>query len=248
MGSRRPGGGNYFGSAYRLAAHTFLSILGKTGKELILNDGNSIEESLLYRMSLPDSDYVKVLKMFPYRTLIASCHLDSTVPFPSASIRSFNPYLNNGYGEASMKIGGISGDFLDSPEYVSLLSEFFTAKGGEETGLNERIETLRKASWKGTEIEPFDGISNDKHKSLCRDNYFEVEFEVKMLKNLQDIKWRRIDLDFTVSSFLQAREIHVVVVRKKMPIIGSSEMDRCGERCVNLVTLLSKFDSDHLLN
>lgn len=222
-----------------------------TGKELKLDDGNSIEESLLYRMSLPESDFVKVLKMFPQRTLISSCNLDSTVPFPSASIRSFNPYPLNDHGEPSVKIGGASSEFLTSPAYIKLLNEFFTPHG-KETVSQERIDHLLKASWKGTEQEPFMGDLNDKCKKLYRDNNCEVEFEETMLKNLQDIKWRRIDLDFTVASSLQAQEVHVVVVRKKRPIRfghGSEEMDGCGERCVNLVSSLSKFDSDnHVIN
>ncbi|KAG2382822.1 hypothetical protein C9374_004789 [Naegleria lovaniensis] len=262
LGVRKPGNG-FFRAAYRFAAHTFMSLLGKTGKELKLEDADDIESSLLFRMSVPGSDFVNALLKFPNRTLIAACHLDGTVPYPSAAIRSFNPYALSSYGVPSLKIGGICPTLLASTSHLDLLKEFFTTSSvaiasttstttstasTEDSSSQTYIETLQTLSWRGTEHDRYDGEVNDETRDLYRDNLYLVEYPKKMLHNLQDIGWRRIDLDFTVASSLQGREVHVIVVNKKRPIsFGgyAEELEVCGNRCVEIVSLLCQYDAEH---
>lgn len=227
LGVRKPGNG-FFRNVYRLAAHTVMNIFGKTGKELKLEDADVIENSLLFRMSIPGSDFVNALLKFPNRTLISACHHDGTVPYPSAAIRSFNPYTLSSYGVPSLKIGGICPTLLASPSHMELLKDFFTSSTITTTSSSTtttvssenayHLETFQTLSWKGTEHDRYDGELNDEKRDLYRDNLYLVEYPKKMLHNLQDIGWRRIDLDFTMASSLQGREVHVIVVNKKRPI------------------------------
>ncbi|KAL9644916.1 hypothetical protein ABK040_005396 [Willaertia magna] len=257
LGSRRPGGG-FFKNTYRFLAHSFMNVLGKTGSELKFEDSNILEECLLYKMSIPNSDFIKALLKFKYRTLVSAIHFDTTVPFASSSIRSYNPYEIPPYSKPSFSITGYCTRF-DKDNYVPLFKKYGKKKKevmdvveefeDEQTGKIEELHTF--INWKrtGTEFEPFDGEVNSEDKVFYRDNYFEVEYPIQVLKNLQSIEWRRVDLEFTVESSLQSRAIHVVVVRKKRPLNlggGVEEFDLVGEQCVDFVCNLLKIDANTL--
>jgi hypothetical protein len=69
---------------------------GPTMKEMLLEDGDlSMSEKnqpLLWQMALPESNYMKPLKQFRYRTLFSIVKGDFQVPYCSASMSSENPY------------------------------------------------------------------------------------------------------------------------------------------------------------
>src|SRR5690606_30361554 len=87
---------------------------GKSCLEMIMEDDGIILERLC------EKDYIECLSKFKFRTLIAIPHGDIIVPFPSASLRSFNPYkepevyeinFSNKYyrGKADCLFMGVSG-------------------------------------------------------------------------------------------------------------------------------------------
>ncbi|KAL9645329.1 hypothetical protein ABK040_002528 [Willaertia magna] len=286
LGSRRPGG-SLFKRSYRFLSHTFMKLCGKTGKELKFKDATILEECLLYKMSIPDSDFIKALLKFKYRTLVSAVHFDIIVPFPSSSIRSFNPYDVPAYGKHSFRIAGFCsrfdndsyaplfnkyckkqqlmesekkqqkqqqkkkkrnsvGDFVDNSnneDVIEVMRETTTTTSATTTTIEKMTDFNNVISWKtkGTELEPFDGEISNEEKKYFRDNYFQVEYPIQVLKNLQSIEWRRVDFEFTIGSLIQSRDIHIIVVKKEVPF-SVDGLISAGDKCIDFVCNLLKLD------
>jgi len=68
------------------------SYIDKTGKELLLEDGNP---PLLKILSDPQQEYFQALESFKYRIIYSNIRNDIPVPFCSSAIIDVNPYPQN---------------------------------------------------------------------------------------------------------------------------------------------------------
>ena len=190
-------------------------------------------------MALPESDFVHALLKFPFRTLISASQFDRTVPFTSASIRSYNPYPEPEYGLPSMKIVGLCPELLQNESHLSWMKEYLVNNSKADTSeIEESLERAKSLSWKGTEYEDF-FPGEESCVSYHRDNFYHVEFPSSLLQNLQAIGWRRVDLEFKVSNSMQKGAVHILVVQKLrfLGALGSTkdELEQTGARCVEMV-------------
>jgi len=240
---------------------------------------------LLDIMSHPNSVYMKALEQFRFRTALAISHFDMSVPFSSASVRSFNPYPVPKYTSVpEFKIVGYSG--FEDEKYLSGLlhprmrNVVVAAEANEETKQTEpepqkeaEIEPVQPTSQvlstssvevaqelaqqvirhlsvgelKGTEHEPHDG--DDNSNGYFSDNVRDVEFAKHILHNLQSVRWRRVDVEFTLQRALQQHMVHIMPVRKSRSYrtAGADLLDKAAAECVDFVAQLLWVDHDTLL-
>jgi hypothetical protein len=259
LSSRRPGG-SFGQNIWRRVVHSYLTkISGRTGKELALEDELiycNEKKCLLVIMSEPESPYMKVLKQFRFRTALATVHFDITVPFCSASIRSFNPYPVPAYVLVpEFKIIGYSG--FNNQIYIDGLLQKYQESSLEKSENNSTTEVdvveeiqqieentlLSLGILKGTEYsEKYDGQDN-LNGYFC-DNLREVEYIKEILHNLQMVKWRRVDLEFRLQSSIQKGLVHVLPIQKepKIGLLKSDLLDSCAATCVSFISHLVLID------
>lgn len=106
-----------------------------------------------------------------------------------------------------------------------------------ETTTTETVTTtirrhLSFGELKGTEHEPFEG--DDNMNGYFADNARQVEFSTQMLSNLQNVTWRRVDVEFTLQNTLQKHMVHIMPVRKSRsyPVPGGDLLDKVAAECI----------------
>ncbi len=105
-----------------------------------------------------------------------------------------------------------------------------------ETTTTETVTTIRRhlsfGVLKGTEHEPFEG--DDNMNGYFADNARQVEFSTQMLSNLQNVTWRRVDVEFTLQNTLQKHMVHIMPVRKSRsyPVPGGDLLDKVAAECI----------------
>mmetsp|Transcript_7898 Transcript_7898/g.29494 ORF Transcript_7898/g.29494 Transcript_7898/m.29494 type:complete len:349 (+) Transcript_7898:918-1964(+) len=242
LGTRHPGGGKHvklIGKAlFRTGARwACKNLMGKTGLELYLKDAPKLEDTMLYKMSVPDSDYMKALKMFHFHTLIASTRHDHIVPFCSASIRSHNPHRKPPKSRPSKcSVSSYSGFYHHMEEFEKILNFL-----GHDDSVNETVTPFMA---KGTRHNPFNGKKQS--SGWYRDNLRHSKFDPQMLTNLQTIPWRRVSLEFQLPSFLNHTNAHSLCLGSWFT--GSREdMTPAGIEAVRLIMMLTYMDHRHLI-
>jgi len=134
-------------------------------------------EPILLRMTDPNSIYMAALKRFRLRTAVAVTHNDILVPYPSAAIRSRNPYPVPAWS---------------SPHQLTIES----VSGFGDAYLNAFHPHLQPAQivQRGVEYDPFPGEVTQ--APYACDNLHSVEYHPAVLQNLNSLPWRRVDLQF----------------------------------------------------
>ncbi|OBA22242.1 DUF676-domain-containing protein [Metschnikowia bicuspidata var. bicuspidata NRRL YB-4993] len=118
-------------------------LFGKTGFQLFLGDS----ETLLVKMTLPESHHVKGLRLFQKRILLANIKNDRTVPFYTSFITEYSPFdLLNSIKiqyfevEPSAKVNNVT----VWPKFVDLRrSSKITSKKSKHRNVQEATSILR---------------------------------------------------------------------------------------------------------
>eukprot|EP00053_Salpingoeca_punica_P013761 m.124617 g.124617 ORF g.124617 m.124617 type:complete len:701 (-) comp16298_c1_seq3:1621-3723(-) len=88
LGSRRPAGGSWWDRTRRVAQHALLrTFYGRTGMQLLLEDGDKESPPLLLAMSEPDHPSMQAIKACRHRTLVSFVEHDFLVPHTSAALK-----------------------------------------------------------------------------------------------------------------------------------------------------------------
>ncbi|KAE8906476.1 hypothetical protein PF005_g1936 [Phytophthora fragariae] len=232
LGSRRARGPSTVKNILRLGVHKVLSsrsIYGQTGIDLLLDaqaqqqqegvtDADAVEPArpLLEVMSDPESEFVRSLKRFRHGTLVAMTDGDVVVPYPSASMRSYSPYVSTFLTERYMdwrwhvRHSGFcqtDDNGITHPAYATFL-ERLNSKIDSSIEIEEHelgLDATRAPRYPS--IEGFD----------C-DNKQEVEFPHEMLCGLQhSIPWRRIDVTVKPCGMKGKMRLHDWPINKMQP-------------------------------
>ncbi|KAI9911938.1 hypothetical protein PsorP6_009009 [Peronosclerospora sorghi] len=234
LGSRRARGPSTVKNILRLGVHKVLAsrtVYGQTGIDLLLDAAqeqqqeefrnvNGVEPArpLLEVMSDPDSEFFRSLKRFQYGTLVAMTDGDVVVPYPSASMRSYSPYVSTFLTERFMEWRW------------HLRHSGFVETGGNRCTGSANVEFLERLNSKidySIKIEDhelrlgLDASSAPRYTSIkgfdC-DNKQEVEFRHEMLCSLQKVlPWRRIDLTVEPSGVKGKMRLHDWPISKMQP-------------------------------
>lgn len=138
-----------------------------------------------------DEEYIEPLKLFKNRTLISVTNNDMSVPFGSSSIRSYNPYH----------------EMISSSNKLNILGVFNFPK------------EIEKSLFNNVNIQCFDEtyLGNDNENGYFCDNVKHVEYHFDTYYNLNQINWRRLDIEFKIDEVYQAFAIHDLVIMKDSP-------------------------------
>ncbi len=193
LGSRRPGTGNWKQKVWKQMVSLYINnLIGKTGKQLYLED----EEQILHQMSKPDSPFIEALLLFQHQTLVSVVHHDMIVPYTSSSIRHHNPYVETPKSKQfQFQIKGTSHHFAKHSHFLS--PHFAT--------------TLHTVSVEKDMEHHQQGQVDTFHS----DSLHHLEYHGSMLKNLNEaVNWRRLDLEFHVTSTRYYFPIHAIPIHK----------------------------------
>lgn len=245
LGTRHPGGGKHvhmIGKALFRQGARFAckNLMGKTGLELYLKDAPKIEETILYQMSDPDSDYMKALKLFKIHSLIGSTRHDHIVPYCSATIRPSNPHRKPPKARPSKcRVASISGFKEDEPTFQKILHFL-----GHKDYVIEKIEEFSPDNIINNS-GPFSGKKQS--SGWYRDNLRHSKFNADMMKNLQNVPWRRISFEFQLPSVFNHTNAHCLCLGSWFT--GSREdMTTAGIDAVRLIMMLVYMDHVRLVN
>ncbi|KAL7999298.1 putative alpha/Beta hydrolase [Plasmopara halstedii] len=228
LGSRRAKGPSTVKNILRLGVHKMLasSLYGQTGMDLLLDVQEQVKEkeidaaavglprSVLELMSDPNSEYLHSLKRFRHGTLIAMTDGDVVVPYPSAAMRSYNPYISSFLTE----------HFTEWRWHIHHFG--FTAGNGSDHAINaefiERLNSKIDTSIVINEHElGLDARCAPRISSIGRfdcDNKQEVEFPHEMLCHLQQVlPWRRIDVTVEPCGVKGKLRLHDWPINKMQP-------------------------------
>ena len=164
---------------WQVMVHFVLNNLyNQTGKDLLYKDEKVLEECILFKISEASGEWMKVLRKFKYRTLVSCPHNDLSVPFTSSSISSHNPYPITKSKTPEFFVEGHDG--FDE-EYSSIIP-------------NPRYHFHQEQKEKAVEKE--DEREEIAEELFLSDNVKHVSFPKKVLENLLQLKWRRLDVQF----------------------------------------------------
>ena len=199
-------------------------MIGLSGAELAIRDhvllsGNQNESSskqlpLLLRMSMQDSDFINALNQFKFKTLVSATHFDLIVPFCSSAIVHYNPYAPPEFNKPSARV--MSHEGFDNSVQSILFGQV----------KNESMLRLYQSQ------QPLPEFDKDKDET--------VEFMTNIIIELQKIKWRRVNLEYTVSMQTQVINgtVHGMPINKVSPI--SILVSKDNEGAKNSVATTSK--------
>ena len=199
LGVRRPALGHWWNLPASAAAST---VLGKSGRELMLRDNRKHPEKLplLQALCEPDSTYMEGLRLFQKRTLVANTHFDVQVPFSSASLRWCNPYPTprRHFTKTHVKVVGFDG-FIDHQEEQTIMERI------SDGFINMYAEDAAMENYPSPET-----LSTNKEQ---KDQNGELLITPSMLHNLtaEGLEWRRVDCE--VNSLLAH---HILIGRRKL--------------------------------
>lgn len=151
-----------------------------------------------------DKEYIEPLNLFKSRTLIALAHYDMSVPFGSSSIRSSNPYPPPSFSTPKFSVLGVSGF---QKEVVEKIFQDVKEQKFDDSYLGE-----------------------DNGSNFYCDDVKHVEYPLDLYKNLNQIEWRRVDIEFQVDSYRRIFALHDLVVCKesKTAFLLTDEVQKIG--------------------
>eukprot|EP01080_Neovahlkampfia_damariscottae_P009439 gene9439-1645_t len=165
LGVRRPSNENLFKNIFSYGVHAYCNYSGYSQQELIIED----EKKILF--TLCEDEFISILKLFKYKTLISIPNGDYIVPFCSSSIRFSTPFSKiekNKIEKIEIKQIGFSN--FKEDKYVDLLKD-----------LKEIQEE---------EVGEFKGISINKSEYSDEKKTFST-FK-QLFEKLDEIDWRRL--------------------------------------------------------
>ncbi|KAL0485265.1 lipase [Acrasis kona] len=219
LGARKATGGNVISSTIKYGSDIYMNyLLGQTGKELCLTDDE--KKPLLLRMSRPESKYINALSKFKSITAAGAIEYDIMVPHASALISSHTKFETSVFGPEGFKIASLSG-FGQDKEHVSLF---------EGVTQDEFYDPM-------LEEEKEDG-------EFIRDSLGQIETLHAILKNLQQLKWRRISLGFTLENSRQAMRVHDMTIDKvtKLYTYMDAGTVKASSSCVSVLSRVILID------
>lgn len=171
---------------------------------------------------------MKALSMFKLRLLVSTSMNDHLVSYSTASIRGYNPYNKPVFnGTPEFNILGIHG------KYAQATQNYLKANCKVPIG----YDLL------GTEMKKWDDVLSPKKqkKKFRKDNLRQVEYLEKMLTNLHQLSWNRIDVEFVLHP-MHSLQVHVMPLsRVSVPnFLGKNQV--CSIFCINPpLTLFAQF-------
>jgi len=202
LGVRRPS--SWFNTAIDYVARWWYK--GNTLQELLIEDGDPrdpdvTKRPLLYRMTVPEGSYMQALMCFKYRTLFTVVQRDFQVPYCSSSMLPMNSYQRP-LQSATVTVLGHSGFSVSDYEHI----------------FSKELESLfhvhHHPDNKKEEQEDF-----EKLHTMIDDNYSELTYLPAMMKNMNTLAWRRVDMDFNGTNFA-----HDLMVKKaSIPYLINTE-------------------------
>lgn len=191
-------------------------LFGKTGQELHLDD----DEQMLLQMTR--GPYLETLKLFKYRTLIATSFFDLSVAFSSASIRAWNSYetpspSNTDQAFRLLSFSGFTDTSATECSWKALLTQHGAVEEEELLGIMHNTE-----KWTPVPSVASTAAAVDTSPIWFIDRSHEVEYMIEMLHNLNSLDWRRLDIEFNVaSSAIGKQAVHTLAIgngRAMMPL------------------------------
>ncbi|GMF56895.1 unnamed protein product [Phytophthora fragariaefolia] len=171
---------------------------------------------LLEVMSDPESEFVRSLKRFRHGTLVAMTDGDVVVPYPSASMRSYSPYVSTFLTERYMDwrwhirhSGFCQCDDSDRsrPAYAAFLDR-----------LNSKVDTSIEVEKHELGVDATCAPRYPSIEGFDCDNKQEVEYPHDMLCSLQQsIPWRRIDVTVEPCGMKGKMRLHDWPINKMQP-------------------------------
>ncbi len=187
--------------------------IGKTGKELFLSDHPTAP--LLYQLSDPRYGFIQGLQCFQTKTLVACTVMDIVVPYCSASIRTQTPYLNTPQ--------------VTQKRFVTILPHDTTVD--YETEWKQSMEWNQHIAYKRYS------------KGWCSDNTKQVEFSISLLQHLQQVEWKRIDVEIGLSKHWQIPLAHAIPIARTIVEGSHNEL---GQQVVDkLVKIVQEYHHQH---
>ncbi|KAL4155051.1 hypothetical protein PRNP1_007165 [Phytophthora ramorum] len=230
LGSRRARGPSTVKNILRLGVHKVLasrSIYGLTGIDLLLDaqeqqvgltDADAVESPrpLLQVMSDTESEFIRSLKRFRHGTLVAMTDGDVVVPYPSASMRSYSPYVSTFLTERYMDwrwhvrhsgFGENDDSGRTNPAYAAFLGR-----------LNSKIDSSIEVKEQELGLDATCAPRYPSIEGFDCDNKQEVEFPHDMLCRLQHaLPWRRIDVTVEPCGMKGKMRLHDWPISKMQP-------------------------------
>ncbi|KAK1947181.1 hypothetical protein P3T76_001191 [Phytophthora citrophthora] len=163
-------------------------------------------------MSDPDSEFARSLKRFRNGTLVAMTDGDVVVPYPSASMRSYSPYVSTFLTERYMdwrwhiRHSGFT-EGAAQPTYAAFLER-----------LNAKIDTSIEIEESELGLDASCAPRFPSIEGFDCDNKQEVEFPHEMLCRLQQVlPWRRIDVTVEPCGVKGKMRLHDWPISKMQP-------------------------------
>ncbi|KAL0485710.1 phospholipase, partial [Acrasis kona] len=232
----------------------FMRFYGHTGPQLRLTDNKDYKKSLLNRMSEPTSCYMQALRMFKYRTSVTIIHFDLNISFTSGSIRSYNPYPTpDWFGSPDYRIRGFSnfdrsyeGHFRRNINYESDADVVVGPPSGKENQIRagQQLDDANLISTNGILSYGCDlqGTEFDRDSVSKKASYIE-DPELEVLKNLQTVEWRRIDIEFRLPFGVSHALVHILPIGcTKHVKTGIMDAVRAGTRSVDAIVTTLELD------
>mmetsp|Transcript_3130 Transcript_3130/g.4620 ORF Transcript_3130/g.4620 Transcript_3130/m.4620 type:complete len:371 (+) Transcript_3130:39-1151(+) len=198
LGSKRAKSDHWGKSFYKWGSDIALgNFIQQTGKDL------GLINNVLEDLSTKD-EFIKPLMLFKYPTLISSIYHDMTVPFCTASARHDNPYDVTSIPK-DLFIAGFSNHFNKN------LSGWFRSLPyfSEETAESFSYTVPEKYA------KQKDGFSSD--------TFDNVLFQNNALVGINQVPWRRLDIQFPIHTQMQKLSVHTAIIQKVHPVTGYLE-------------------------
>ncbi|KAL0477785.1 hypothetical protein AKO1_005218, partial [Acrasis kona] len=250
LGTRRNVDG-LFKFWWAAGSYVYLGAFGHTGTQLRLGDGRDHESNLLRIISEPGSCFMNALGQFKYRTLLAITHFDTNLSYVSGSIRAFNPYPEPKFGHPDFKLVGYSNFHTcyeksferhlryESEQDVKVsVGEIIDYNNILQNKLTNRLVNDGGVISYGDDLQ---GTEFDLNPNVKKEPFMDSELQI--MKDLQTLSWRRLDVQFIVNVGFQHSFIHLLPIGcTKNFKLGLKGLIRSGSRCVDLVVTTLQYD------
>jgi len=171
-------------------------------EELLLEDfpiRSNDDKPLLVIMAEPKGPYMLPLEQFAFRTLISNVKRDCQCPYATSAISYWNPYkANKMLKRGSYRVIGESGFHEDLKYQITPQSQALE----EYNPCFPQLDTRKKRKKK----KPKDLILMG--KLFVPDNEKKIKFLPGMVQNLNQLQWRRLDVELSSILFNHEYIIH----------------------------------------
>jgi hypothetical protein len=206
---------HFLGSAVQFGFNTVVdNAIGKTGKELNLSDDE--QDPILLRMSRPGSSHIQALERFKHKMLTGTTYFDGIVPHASSLIVSYTMGDVPMHGKTSYKVIEYSGFNRSHADLFSIPEVVFHDPVHEKTDLKEHFPDSQ--------------------------NLIVIHYE--MLKNMQQIPWRRVHAQFSMQnvSHVWSSCAHILVINRQTGIASPARDHESSTQYCQLISQIIAMD------